>query len=73
MILINYIKPFITINSDSLISGKLEIFDMGDNIIKSMDFENSIFLSTKVFVKQESSIRVVLFTEKQRHQKVLSI
>ncbi len=73
MILINYIKPFITINSDSLISGKLKIIDMNDTIIKSMNFENSSFLSTNVSAQVKSNIRVVLITKKQKHQKIISI
>lgn len=74
MILISYIKPFIVIRSDEMISGKLTILGKDKEVLWNDVFKDKEFLSVKINEKWNKEIKVVLTTNNNKElKKELSI
>jgi len=73
MILITYIKPFVIINSNKLISGKINIIDSNNNIALTEIFNNSSYFNIKVNNEYGDDFLVVLKTQNIEVKKRITI
>jgi len=73
MILITYIKPFVIINSNKLISGKINIIDSNNNIALTKKFNNSSYFNIKVNNEYGDDFLVVLKTQNIEVKKRITI
>jgi len=73
MILISYVKPYIVIRSDKIISGHLSILGIGKKVLWTNEFRNKDFLSIKVKSEWKENIEVVVESDHEKIKKGLSI
>jgi len=73
MILITYIKPFIVINSDKLISGNLSIINSNNSIAMTKIFKSKTYFNIEVKKGYGDTITVVLTTREKEYKKRITI
>ena len=73
MILISYVKPYIVIRSDEIISGHLSILGNDKKVLWTDKFRNKDFLSIKVRSEWKENIEVVVESDHEKSKKDLSI
>ena len=73
MILITYIKPFVVINSDKLITGNLNIIDTNENIALTEKFKNRSYFNIEIDKEYGDTILVVLETKDTEVRKRITI
>jgi hypothetical protein len=73
MILISYIKPFVIVHSEKIISGKITINSYPGRILYTNDFSEIEYLNVKVKPSWPNNIRIIVKTEGKEIMKVLDI
>ncbi len=72
MILISYVEPFIIVQSDKLISGKMIIKSKADRIFLSDNFHNKEYIHVKVQSSWTKSVVVMIYTDGAEKKKVIT-
>ncbi len=73
MILISYVKPYVVVRSDELISGQLSIVNNEKTTLWDSEFFNKDYLSVKVKKEWDRKIKIILKTKGKQIKKDFTV
>ena len=73
MVIISYVKPFIVVRSDELLTGTLAILNPRQQVLWTSDFNNKDYISVKTQLEWDRRIKVILKTGAREIKKEMTI
>ncbi len=73
MILISYVDPFIVVQSDRLITGRMVIRGETGRIYRSDEFSSTEYIHVRVKASWSRSVVVMIFAEGTETRKVINL